>query len=219
MEIKFTIEKSQRKALAQAIAQHIGQEAEYLRVPTCAYQIGGYHLDKEAVLTCENEDEKEVSSLLAFLRSEGFSYEEPADRLTITMPKDFFTEQALANLRQIVENKSSLFRHAFKTDSLNIEENEKAVEFPWFTVEAEGDSDAYIEFISALCEFAKERKRVNNKPDTGDNEKYAFRCFLLRIGMIGTEYKQARKVLLRNLEGSSAFRHGRGGAENDAVSK
>ena len=42
-----------------------------------------------------------------------------------------------------------------------------------------------------------------------DNEKYAFRCFLLRLGMIGEEYKAARKVLLRNLTGSSAFRSGK----------
>lgn len=51
-------------------------------------------------------------------------------------------------------------------------------------------------------------------------EKYAFRCFLLRLGMIGADYKAARKVLLRNLTGSSAFRHGKpeGGAD-DAVSE
>ena len=71
-----------------------------------------------------------------------------------------------------------------------------------------------------LCEFAKNLQRVVNKPDTSDNEKYAFRCFLLRLGMIGADYKAARKVLLRNLTGSSAFRHGKpeGGAD-DAVSE
>ena len=41
-----------------------------------------------------------------------------------------------------------------------------------------------------------------------DNDKYAFRCFLLRLGFIGDEYKIARKVLLRNLKGNSAFRYG-----------
>ena len=38
------------------------------------------------------------------------------------------------------------------------------------------------------------------------NEKYAFRCFLLRLGFIGDEYKQDRKILLENLEGSAAFK-------------
>lgn len=41
-----------------------------------------------------------------------------------------------------------------------------------------------------------------------DNEKYAFRCFLLRLGLIGAEHKQTRKILLRNLTGSSAFKAG-----------
>jgi len=42
-----------------------------------------------------------------------------------------------------------------------------------------------------------------------ENEKYAFRCFLLRLGFIGAEYKIERKILLRNLTGSSAFKSGR----------
>ena len=41
-----------------------------------------------------------------------------------------------------------------------------------------------------------------------DNEKYAFRCFLLRLGFIGAEYKVERKILLKNLTGSSAFKNG-----------
>ena len=41
-----------------------------------------------------------------------------------------------------------------------------------------------------------------------DNDKYAFRCFLLRLGFIGSEYKAERKILLRNLTGSSAFKNG-----------
>ena len=39
-----------------------------------------------------------------------------------------------------------------------------------------------------------------------ENDKYAFRCFLLRLGFIGDEYKLTRKILLENLEGSAAFK-------------
>ena len=49
------------------------------------------------------------------------------------------------------------------------------------------------------------QKRVSSKPTETDNDKYAFRCFLLRLGFIGKEYKTARKILLRNLTGNSAF--------------
>ena len=68
------------------------------------------------------------------------------------------------------------------------------------------DTSAYCTFISMLCEFAKNQSRINNKPDTTDNPKYTMRCYLLRLGMIGADYKAARKVILRNLDGSAAFR-------------
>lgn len=50
----------------------------------------------------------------------------------------------------------------------------------------------YSNFIYLLCEFAKNQKRINNKPETTDNPKYTMRCYLLRLGMIGAEYKNAR---------------------------
>ena len=142
--------------------------------------------------------------------------------LTISMPRSFFTEQALDNLRRIISNKSTLIKHALNADSLDIAVTDEKVEFPWFTLTEDGDSAAYMQFIPMLCEFAKVRKRVVTKSATSDsgtddsvNEKYAFRCFLLRLGMIGAEFKQSRKALLRNLTGSSAFCYGKGGADNE----
>ena len=61
--------------------------------------------------------------------------------------------------------------------------------------------------------MSKDAKRVTAKEKDVDNEKYAFRCFLLRLGFIGTEYKAERKILLRNLDGSSAFKAGRDGEQ------
>ena len=56
--------------------------------------------------------------------------------------------------------------------------------------------------------MSKNQKRVNATEKEVDNEKYAFRCFLLRLGFIGEMYKKERKILLRNLNGSSAFKGG-----------
>ena len=56
--------------------------------------------------------------------------------------------------------------------------------------------------------MAKNCKRITAKEKATDNDKYAFRCFLLRLGFIGNEFKMERKVLLEKLEGSSAFRSG-----------
>lgn len=221
MNIRFNIEKSQRKALAQKIGELTGNEVKYLKVPSCAYQIGGFHLDKEAVLTCDEQtDADTIEKVLDGLDKAGYTSEDEPEALTISMPRDFFTEQSMNNLLQLIANKETILKHALNTESLAVNECEETVEFPWFTIKQDGDADAYAKFITMLCEFAKNLQRVVNKPDASDNEKYAFRCFLLRLGMIGADYKAARKVLLRNLTGSSAFRHGKpeGGAD-DAVSE
>lgn len=216
MNIRFNIEKSQRKALAQKIGELTGSEVKYLGVPSCGYQIGAYTLNKEAMLYGDALPD----DIRSELQKAGYTAEDEPVALTISMPRDSFGEQGLENLLQIIENKETLLKHALNTESLAVNECEETVEFPWFTVEKDGDGDAYAKFITMLCEFAKNLQRVVNKPDASDNEKYAFRCFLLRLGMIGEEYKPVRRVLLRRLTGSSAFRHGKpeGGAD-DAVSE
>ena len=216
MNIRFNIEKSQRKALAQKIGELTGSEVKYLGVPSCGYQIGAYTLNKEAMLYGDALPD----DIRSELQKAGYTAEDEPVALTISMPRDFFGEQGLENLLQIIENKETLLKHALNTESLAVNECEETVEFPWFTVEKDGDGDAYAKFITMLCEFAKNLQRVVNKPDASDNEKYAFRCFLLRLGMIGEEYTPVRRVLLRRLTGSSAFRHGKpeGGAD-DAVSE
>ena len=72
---------------------------------------------------------------------------------------------------------------------------------------------AYTKFIAALCEMSIKQKRVTAKAKDNENEKYAFRCFLLRLGFIGDDFKADRKILLSKLEGSSAFKSGQKGGE------
>ena len=221
MKIKFLIDKEQRKEVAQAVAEFSGLELHYLGAPTFTYQIGFFTLTQDCVLEFEeNHDSEIVQTLFESLHELGYEWENLNEKLTISMPKDFFDETTLENLKQLIENKENLLKHAFETDSLEITETDETIEFPWFTLSSPEDSSAYQQFILMLCEFAKNQKRVNNKPDTSDNEKYAFRCFLLRIGMIGADFKQTRKILLRNLSGSSAFRHGKPKKEdsNDEIS-
>ncbi len=210
MKIDYHLTGNDRKKLVKNISEIIGVPAQYQFMPTCAYIIGSHTVTKDGTLIIgENADEKEIEHLLEALDSRG--YEIPNNennKLTVQMPIDSLSEPTINRIRRIIENKGALFKSAFKTDSLDILKIEKTVDFPWFTIEQDGDAEAYSTFISTLCEFAKNQNRINYKPDTSDNEKYAFRCFLLRIGMIGTDFKAARKVLLRNLTGSSAFRHG-----------
>lgn len=57
--------------------------------------------------------------------------------------------------------------------------------------------------------MTKKQKRINSTENSIENEKYAFRCFLLRLGFIGAEYKDERKILLQNLSGTSDFKSGK----------
>ena len=66
----------------------------------------------------------------------------------------------------------------------------------------------YSQLIAGLCSIARTQKRVTSKEKQVENEKFAFRVFLIRLGFIGNEYKTTRKILLKNLSGNSAFRDG-----------
>ena len=203
--------------MVKAVSEILEIPAEYQYMPTCAYKIGEcYTVTKEGNLEIsDSADSKETEHLTEELKKRG--YDIPTEnRLTVQMPADFFDEHTLGNLQQICENKAALFKAAFQTDSLDIISSDEKVEFSWFKVEQDGDADAYCTFIFMLCEFSKNQGRINRKPDTSDNPKYTLRCFLIRLGMVGAEFKAARKVILRHLSGNSAFRKV---GDTDAVSE
>ncbi len=216
-EIRFTLESKQRPKLAQEIGNILGTVPHYERVPSCAYDIAGYRLDKEGVLHIPEGAEETTKDLIRQLRERGFqddaevTEEVPVqeDKLTIGIPRESLTDTALENLQRIIANRQTLFQRAFRMDSTEIEITEEKINFTWFPYTTDSDKmAAYTQFISRLCDMARDAKRVSSKPTETDNDKYAFRCFLLRLGFIGKEYKTARKILLRNLTGNSAFRYG-----------
>lgn len=181
----------------------------------------------------DRADSEEIEGLLEFLAGRGFiaenadtkplemsSEEIPAATvsaehsepvgLTVEVPLE---STAVGNLTKLLDAKGSLIRKALAVENLQIEVTDSTVKFPWFADCGADECKAYTHFISALCELAANAKRVTAKEKETDNDKYAFRCFLLRLGFIGSEYKAERKILLRNLTGSSAFRNG--GAANE----
>ena len=120
------------------------------------------------------------------------------------------TEDQLNNLKKLVEAKSTLIRHAFQTENTDLTVTDDKIIFPWFQTPCSSDEAfAYTTFVGKLCEMVRKQKRITATEKEVDNEKYAFRCFLLRLGLIGKEYKMVRKILLRNLSGSSAFKSGK----------
>ena len=75
-----------------------------------------------------------------------------------------------------------------------------------------GQLKSYIQLCLALSEMAKEVRTASPKPQQNENPKYAMRTWLLRLGFIGEEFATARDFLTRNLDGDTAFRHGRAAA-------
>ena len=237
MRIEFHRTGAERKALVTALAEILETRPKYKGMPSAAYEVGNFTVTKDGTLEFDDTYEEELlENLLERLadygivaaspemaqnwltvRSEEVAAEseiEPEPEtmgLTVELPREGFTDTALENLRRLVESKERLIRKALAVDSLPIKVTEKRVSFPWFA-EVDGDeAKAYTHFITALCDMAKNQKRVTAKEKETENEKYAFRCFLLRLGFIGTEYKTERKVLLRNLSGSAAFKSMPGG--------
>lgn len=84
------------------------------------------------------------------------------------------------------------------------------VEFRCFNSELHaGKIKAYIQLCLAIAHQALTQTRAAAKKTTVENEKYAFRCWLLRLGMIGDEFETARHHLLAHLKGDSAWKGGR----------
>ncbi len=152
------------------------------------------------------------------LMTEGVATTENITNLSISIPRDSFTTAALDNLDALLDSKGELIKEAFGIESIEYTLTEERITFAWFqgtlTFKA---YRAYADFISKLCEMAWRQKRVVAKAKEVDNHKYAFRCFLLRLGLIGDDYKTSRKILLQNLSGNAAFKcgHRKGGTEHD----
>ena len=204
-----------RKALVRAISEFTGAKAKYLGMPSAAYQIDYFTVTKEGNLEFDDRaDSEEIENLIEHLAGQGFLVEtkqeetetEETTGLTISMPLD---KVAVGNLTRLLDAKGSLIRKALGITDTRIEISEDKVSFPWFeTIPSPEELDAYTKFIAALCEMSVKAKRVTAKEKEVDNDKYAFRCFLLRLGFIGAEFKAERKILLQNLTGSAAFKSG-----------
>ena len=227
MVIKYNVTGAERKRLVTTLSTLTGVKAKYLGMPSMAYEVGDFTIDKNGNLELSDKvNSEEIERVAGHLASEGFIAEEEisategrqtADSeefgLTVSMPRSNFSEGALENLQALVEAKGELIRHALDVEELPIEISEDEVSFPWFEeLPTPEEIKAYTHFISALSEMAINQKRITVKEKEVENEKYAFRCFLLRLGFIGKDYKDERKILLRNLTGSSSFK---GGAKNE----
>ena len=227
MKIHYSITKEQRKKMVEVIGTALGTTASYCGAPSFSYRVGAFEITRDGCICFGDEaDEAEVERVRTALREAGFTVAEDEtelpmaeaeeelttddeDSLAVSLPRSSFTETALKNLDALLASKGKLIQKAFNIEKAAYTLTEETIKFAWFHGKiAEDTVRAYTDFISKLCEMAQKQKRAVAKEKAVENEKYAFRCFLLRLGMIGDDYKTSRRILLQNLTGSSAFKCG-----------
>ena len=227
MEFKYNVTGAARKELVNAISAITEAPVKYLGAPTFSYEVDYFTIDKNGTVSFDDRaDSEEIEMLVERLLEKGFEPEaveqEPSEpkaaenangaepgktALCTYLPDSLFTEEGFANLARLIAAKGALIQKALGADALPLLREDGKVGFPWFEDGSDPDAvSAYTHFVTALCQMANGQKRVTAKEKEVVNEKYAFRCFLLRLGFIGKEYKDERKLLLKNLSGNGAFK-------------
>lgn len=228
MQVKYNVTGARRKELVKVIADTTGAKAEYKFMPTCNYEIDYFTVTKDGTLLFDDRaDSEEVEQVLEAIAAAGFDCE-PQDGeegtaeevsetkenvpqsestgLTVEIPLD---KVSVGNLTNLLDSKGTLIKKALGIEDIRFEIKEDRVAFPWFEELPDADSvKAYTHLIAALCKLSREQSRVSPTEREVANEKYAFRCFLLRLGFIGSDYKAERKILLKNLSGNSSWKNG-----------
>ena len=225
MQIRFNRTGAQRKALVTAIGEVLEVKPKYMGAPGFAYSIGSYMVDKEGTLESGAGTESEIASLLSALATQGFVAEDAPnpdayaeDVLSIELPAKGLQGTAFENLKRLIAGKAPLIRAALgknlanSADALPVLYSDGKACFPWFQPDMAPDmTEAWSRFAAALCETAKKQRRVIMTEKAYDgSEKYAMRCFLLKLGFIGEEYKAARQAILSNLSGNGSFKSAEG---------
>lgn len=119
-------------------------------------------------------------------------------------------EQYKTNLKNIYTSRKNMFQNA-----LNIALNEfedftklydKKVKFPIFKSTLNNDELlSCIQLSQTISNYAENTKNISEKINENPNQKFLMRTWLVRAGMIGSEYKFARKMFTQNLKGNSAW--------------
>ena len=120
-------------------------------------------------------------------------------------------EKYQTNLENLYESKGELFQKALDIPFSQVADTSQGKEngiisFPYFKStlnKKELLSD--IQFAQIVSSFAENNRTVSQKKSENQNDKFMMRTWLVRAGMVGEEYKFARKMLTKKLEGNSAW--------------
>lgn len=184
--------------------------------------------------TTEAEDSAERAETTKPQETTTETQEGEPDCLTISLPLTGHTETSLRNLVTMVYSRGSLISKAtggtfsctqsqvdalkgcisisdlltrITPELIGLDFSDGKVNFTGFPFTEDADRiKAFTQLAAQMNKLAKEQKRTMAKTVDAANEKYIFRIWLLALGMGGDEFKTARRVLLKPLSGSAAFK-------------
>ena len=216
-----------RKELVRILSDHLGVKAKYLGVPSLNYEVGGFTVTRDGKIVNKAGEEMTLSEITTPTSVDEF------DRIEIAFPIEGHDVRTIRNLLNMLYSKQPLFKKVYALEENIVEkefideisglesldellalankDNCKGVSFEDNKITfnfTKGDIAISSDFLSLLIKKAKELTYASSKQIETDNDKYSFRTWLIRLGMVGPEYKENRKTLLANLTGSSAFRNG-----------
>lgn len=125
MQVKFNVTGKERKELVKGIERITNEKSKYLGMPSTAYEVGIFTIDKMGTVLCE--DDFALERLVHNLIGDGFIPEEESKSepvatqgLTVAIPRD---KVDLGKLEKIFENKGDLIKKALGVTSLEIKED------------------------------------------------------------------------------------------------
>jgi len=179
--------------------------------------VGPYTITREWALTGPDD-----RALVEALREQGFEpteedYDaEPAeqaaeaarpqsDRQTIEVAVDeSFTPAKMDNLVKLVASRETLLKKVLGTDALPIEQTPNSLMFEWFPLD--GNAQVYSQLACALVRVATVATRITAKEQQDcASDKFRMRTLLLKLGFIGPDFQQARRILTRGLSGNGSY--------------
>lgn len=231
----FMANGMERKQMAQIISKVTGSPVKYAGPPSFAYETGAYHIDRNAKITSpvdhtlqqvmstlkekgvttqgdgaisiamENHSGASLRNLVNLISSKESLLQKSLDRTKGIIPTDTVTHLnsvRLETVRDYIEamagTDSGDIQFDFESETINLCFFNATLEYE--------EMKAHLELSKALIEQAKKLRYTSYLQKEVDNEKYAFRCFLLRLGFIGDDLKTERKWLLSKLTGDGSFK-------------
>ena len=232
MIIKTSI--SDRKEIVKRVSQIAGEEAVYQGPPSFQYCCDDYLILRDGTISTDNREAYKLlqSALLeqGILKQEQEMLEinvpvEGTSAIYTNLLRMLHAQQYLLNrsigyecflipdilinqLENVHPKSTEEFFHCYDVNIANMKGIAISSEHISFSFPLAKDGDrnrAYAELSVFLVEKAKKATWLSAKLQKPENEKFAFRTWLIRLGMVGRGSSATRKELLQNLKGNSAY--------------